>query len=158
MTIVVTSFMFFLLCFLGVGFLSATRRKNTTDDYLLASRSIRPWVMALSAVATNNSGFMFIGLIGADVQRRHLVSFVDGGLGAGRLRRMGASASRRRCASRSEQVGSVTIPRATRSRSRGWTGGGQDCGLDHSRISWNLCRRAADCGKQGATRSCSAGT
>ena len=65
MTIVVTSFMFFLLCFLGVGVLSATRRKNTTDDYLLASRSVSPWVMALSAVATNNSGFMFIGLIGA---------------------------------------------------------------------------------------------
>jgi sodium/proline symporter len=65
MTIVVASFMFFLLCFLGVGVLSATRRKNTTDDYLLASRSVSPWVMALSAVATNNSGFMFIGLIGA---------------------------------------------------------------------------------------------
>lgn len=65
MTVVVTNFVFFLLCFLSVGILSATRRKNTTADYLLASRSVSPWVMGLSAVATNNSGFMFIGLIGA---------------------------------------------------------------------------------------------
>ena len=65
MTVVVASFMLFLLIFLGIGILSATRRKNTSDDYLLASRSVSPWVMALSAVATNNSGFMFVGLIGA---------------------------------------------------------------------------------------------
>ena len=65
MTLVVASFIFCVLCFLGVGIASATRRQNTTVDYLLASRSVNPWVMGLSAVATNNSGFMFIGLIGA---------------------------------------------------------------------------------------------
>ena len=65
MTVVVVSFMLFLLAFLGVGVVSATRRQNTSDDYLIASRSVGPWVVALSAVATNNSGFMFIGLIGA---------------------------------------------------------------------------------------------
>lgn len=31
---------------------------------MLASRSVNPWFTALSAVASNNSGFMFIGLIG----------------------------------------------------------------------------------------------
>jgi sodium/proline symporter len=65
MTVVVASFMLFLAGFLAVGIASSTRKKDTTDDYLLASRSVSPWVMALSAVATNNSGFMFIGLIGA---------------------------------------------------------------------------------------------
>jgi len=65
MAIVVVSFIICLLLFLGVGIASATRRKNTTDDYLLASRNVGPWVVALSAVATNNSGFMFVGLIGA---------------------------------------------------------------------------------------------
>ena len=64
MSVVVASFIVCLLFFLGVGIYSATRRQNTSDDYLLASRNINPWVMALSAVATNNSGFMFIGLIG----------------------------------------------------------------------------------------------
>jgi len=65
MTVVVVSFVFCLLIFLGVGIASAIRRKNTSEDYLLASRSVGPWVVALSAVATNNSGFMFVGLIGA---------------------------------------------------------------------------------------------
>ncbi len=64
MTVVVVSFIFCLLIFLGVGIASAVRRKNTSEDYLLASRSVGPWVVALSAVATNNSGFMFVGLIG----------------------------------------------------------------------------------------------
>ncbi|MCH7549489.1 MAG: histidinol dehydrogenase [Candidatus Krumholzibacteriota bacterium] len=65
MTVVVVSFIVCLLFFLGVGIASASRRKNTSEDYLLASRSVGPWVVALSAVATNNSGFMFVGLIGA---------------------------------------------------------------------------------------------
>ena len=61
----VVSFVFFLLCFLGIGLYSATRRQPTAEDYLLAGRQISPWMTALSAVSTNNSGFMFIGLIGA---------------------------------------------------------------------------------------------
>ena len=44
--------------------MSATRKKNTTDDYLVAGRGVNPWAMALSAVASNNSGYMFVGLIG----------------------------------------------------------------------------------------------
>ena len=58
------SFLLFLGIFLGVGIYSATRKKETTEDYLVAGRDVHPWLAALSAVATNNSGFMFIGLIG----------------------------------------------------------------------------------------------
>ncbi len=58
------SFLFFLLCFLVIGILSATRKQANTEDYLIASRSVNPWLMALSAVATSNSGFMFVALIG----------------------------------------------------------------------------------------------
>ncbi len=57
------SFVAFLLIFIGIGVYSATRKKETAEDYLLASRSVNPWMTALSAVATNNSGFMFMGLI-----------------------------------------------------------------------------------------------
>lgn len=64
MTVIIASFVFFMLIFLGVGVYSASRKKNTDDDYLLAGRSVGPWAMALSAVASNNSGYMFIGLIG----------------------------------------------------------------------------------------------
>lgn len=63
-TPIVVSFLFFLALFVAIGAYSATRAKKTADDYLLASRSIGPWMTAFSAVATNNSGFMFIGLIG----------------------------------------------------------------------------------------------
>ena len=64
MTIIASSFVFFLLLFMGVGLYSMTQKSETTEDYLVASRGMSPWTVALSAVATNNSGFMFIGLIG----------------------------------------------------------------------------------------------
>lgn len=63
MPVIVLSFVFFLLAFVAVGVASSWSRKSTTDDYLLADRSVPPWLAALSAVATNNSGFMFIGQI-----------------------------------------------------------------------------------------------
>ncbi len=63
MTIVVISFVLFLLGFVLVGVLSARYRTKTTEDYLLAGRNVPGWLASLSAVATNNSGFMFIGQI-----------------------------------------------------------------------------------------------
>ena len=43
---------------------SAFVAKGTRKDYYLAGSSVPPWLVALSAVATNNSGYMFIGVIG----------------------------------------------------------------------------------------------
>ena len=63
MTTVIISFVFFLAVFVVIGVSSIRARKGTADDYLLADRSVPPWLAALSAVATNNSGFMFIGQI-----------------------------------------------------------------------------------------------
>lgn len=53
-----------LLAFTGLGFASSAVRERTTEDYLLAGRKVPAWLTALSSAATNNSGFMFIGLIG----------------------------------------------------------------------------------------------
>ncbi|MGF1499769.1 MAG: sodium/proline symporter [Elainellaceae cyanobacterium] len=50
--------------FLGVGIYSGLRQQGTVEDYLLASRTANPWLMGLSTVATSNSGYVFIGLIG----------------------------------------------------------------------------------------------
>jgi sodium/proline symporter len=61
---IILSFCFFLVLFTLVGVLSAFKRKKTTKDYLLAEHNISPWLVALSAIATNNSGYMFIGMIG----------------------------------------------------------------------------------------------
>lgn len=58
------SFILFLLFFVGVGLSSAWYAKRSRNDYYLASRSVSPWLTGLSAVATNNSGYMFIGVIG----------------------------------------------------------------------------------------------
>jgi SSS family solute:Na+ symporter/sodium/proline symporter len=61
---IVTSFIAFLLLFLGVGLASAFRSKKSRTDYYLAGSAVPPWLTGLSAVATNNSGYMFIGVIG----------------------------------------------------------------------------------------------
>ncbi|MBB3185828.1 SSS family transporter [Halomonas fontilapidosi] len=58
------SFIFFMLFFLLIGFSSVLVRRKESTDYLLAGRSLPPSLAGLSAVATNNSGYMFIGVIG----------------------------------------------------------------------------------------------
>lgn len=58
------SFIVCLLIFVVVGLASSRLQRNNPQDYYLASRSVAPWLVGLSAVATNNSGYMFIGVIG----------------------------------------------------------------------------------------------
>lgn len=58
------SFIVFLSLFVAVGLSSYFFSQKTKQDYYLASGNIRPSLVGLSAVATNNSGYMFIGLIG----------------------------------------------------------------------------------------------
>ena len=60
----VASFAGFLLCFTLIGVSSAWLSRGTRHDYYLADSSVKPWLVGLSAVATNNSGYMFIGVIG----------------------------------------------------------------------------------------------
>jgi len=64
MTVVVASFVVFLALFALVGIASHRRARGDAADYLVASHSVQPWLVGLSAVATNNSGYMFIGVIG----------------------------------------------------------------------------------------------
>jgi sodium/proline symporter len=57
----------FVIClavFVAIGLSSVRKAKGTHDDYYLAGRGVQPWLVGLSAVATNNSGYMFIGVIG----------------------------------------------------------------------------------------------
>lgn len=60
----IVSFVLFLLLFVGIGIASSFKKKSNSHDYLLAGQNVQPWLVALSAVATNNSGYMFIGMIG----------------------------------------------------------------------------------------------
>ncbi|MEQ8176847.1 MAG: sodium/proline symporter [Amphiplicatus sp.] len=61
---IVASFLGFLALFLGVGLASAFKAKKSRTDYYLCDSEVSPWLAGLSAVATNNSGYMFIGVIG----------------------------------------------------------------------------------------------
>ena len=61
---ITTSFLLSLAIFLMIGMSSLLKSRNTQEDYLVAGKSIPAWLTGLSAVATNNSGFMFIGMIG----------------------------------------------------------------------------------------------
>ncbi len=61
---ITASFFLFMAGFLVVGLLSYLKSRGTASDYYLASSSVPPWLVGLSAVATNNSGYMFIGVIG----------------------------------------------------------------------------------------------
>ena len=64
MTLSIVSFIVVLVLLTASGAMAWIRKKKTTEDYLVASRGVKPWLSALSTVATNNSGFMFIGMIG----------------------------------------------------------------------------------------------
>ncbi|MGJ8688016.1 MAG: sodium/proline symporter [Gammaproteobacteria bacterium] len=60
----VTSFVLCLLAFVLIGVSAARKSRGTSRDYYLADQSVPPSLVGLSAVATNNSGYMFIGAIG----------------------------------------------------------------------------------------------
>lgn len=64
MSLVAVSFLASLLLFVVIGMLSMRKKTASVEDYLVASHSVGPWLTALSSVVTNNSGYMFIGLIG----------------------------------------------------------------------------------------------
>lgn len=61
---ILASFSIFMIAFVAIGIFSTFKSKKNNQDYLLASRNEKSWMIALSAVATNNSGYMFIGIIG----------------------------------------------------------------------------------------------
>ena len=62
------SFVLILLSFVAIGLASGRKATGKRKDYYLASSSVAPWLAGLSAVATNNSGYMFIGVIGFTYQ------------------------------------------------------------------------------------------
>lgn len=64
MNTIALSFIAFLLGFVVIGLLSTCKKQNTNEDYLLAGKNMPSWLVSLAAVATQNSGFMFIGMIG----------------------------------------------------------------------------------------------
>lgn len=61
---IAVTFIGFLALIIFVGIYSATQKRNTTTDYILASRGVNPWLTALSAMSTGQSGLLFLGQVG----------------------------------------------------------------------------------------------
>jgi Na+/proline symporter len=61
---IAASFLFFLAGFVVIGVLSHRYSRADSRSYLLADQDVSPWLVGLSAIATNNSGYMFIGVVG----------------------------------------------------------------------------------------------
>jgi Na+/proline symporter len=64
MGMVLAGFTFTMLGFALIGLASSRAAQAQVSDYLVAGRATPPWIAGLSAVASNNSGFMFIGAVG----------------------------------------------------------------------------------------------
>ena len=62
--IIALTFIAFLVLFTVVGIYSAKYKQDTTTDYLLAGRKVNPWLTALSAMSTGQSGLLFTGQVG----------------------------------------------------------------------------------------------
>ncbi|MBE9036408.1 sodium/proline symporter [aff. Roholtiella sp. LEGE 12411] len=62
--LIALTFIGFLAFIIFVGIYSASHKQNTTADYLLASRGVHPWLTALSAMSTGQSGLLFLGQVG----------------------------------------------------------------------------------------------
>lgn len=61
--VTIASFALFLAGFAALGIFSSRFKQDHNTDYLLASRDVPAWLTALSSMATNNSGYAFIGLV-----------------------------------------------------------------------------------------------
>jgi sodium/proline symporter len=106
--VVIGSFVFFLVAFTLIGVLSAREKQETSEDYLVASRSVNPWLTALSAVSTNNSGYMFIGLIGFTWRSGIEAMWITFGWIAGDL--ITWFWVHKRVRKQSEEVGAASVP------------------------------------------------
>jgi hypothetical protein len=60
----IATFLMFMTLFVLIGLSSVLRSRHTEQDYYLARQSVAPYLAGLSAVASNNSGYMFIGVNG----------------------------------------------------------------------------------------------
>ena len=58
------TFIAYFIALLGIGFYFY-RRSADIEDYLLGGRAMGPWVTALSAQASDMSGWLLMGLPGA---------------------------------------------------------------------------------------------
>ena len=53
----------FLVCFALIGIKTNLKNDYSLKNFFLANKSLSPFLVGVSSFATNNSGYMFIGLL-----------------------------------------------------------------------------------------------
>lgn len=60
-----TALVLYFAAMIAIGFYAYRKTRNDLDGYMLADRGLKPWVAALSAGASDMSGWLLMGLPGA---------------------------------------------------------------------------------------------
>ena len=55
---------FYLLSVIGIGIFYAKRANENSDNYFIGGRKLGPWIAAMSAEASDMSGWLLMGLPG----------------------------------------------------------------------------------------------
>ena len=108
MSVFAVSFAVYTLLIVGIGLYSARFARRSDEDYFLAGRSLGPWVAALSASASSESGWVTVGLVGWAFRSGVSAYWIIPGCLAGFLFNWWVIAPRLRV--RSETVGALTLP------------------------------------------------
>lgn len=61
---ILTAMVFYMAAVIAIGVLYARRANKNTEEYFLGGRSLDPWVTAMSAEASDMSGWLLMGLPG----------------------------------------------------------------------------------------------
>ncbi|MEE2907782.1 MAG: sodium/proline symporter [Planctomycetota bacterium] len=64
MVLFYVAFIAYTVLVIGVGLWSSRKARRSDEEYFLAGRSLGPWVAALSASASSESGWVTLGLVG----------------------------------------------------------------------------------------------
>src|SRR5690625_6537804 len=93
------SLAFYFVLMLGIGFYAMRKSTSSSEEYLLAGRRLNPAVAALSAGASDMSGWLLLGLPGAIFIGGLHEAWIGGGLWCGARLNWLVVAPRRRGAS-----------------------------------------------------------
>ena len=106
--IVAISFVVYTGGIIAIGLYSSRLRRKTSDDFVLANRELGPWVSALSASASAESGWVMLGLVGEAYLYGAAAFWIVPGIAAGYLFNWFVIAERLRKSTL--ESGAVTLP------------------------------------------------
>lgn len=108
LVVIITAFVAYTLVIVFVGLYSARYANQSDEDYFLAGRTLGPWVAAMSASASAESGWVTMGLVGTAFATGVGAYWLIPGVCLGYIFNWFFLAGRLR--DRSAELGAVTLP------------------------------------------------